>query len=424
MPPAEPMLLALDDDEQIAGVVCELAKRSGFNAMSVGSSAGFRKLLAQTRPDIVVLDLQLPDDDGVSVLRYLADTEIRPGILLVTGMDERTMAAAEHYGLSRGLRILGKLQKPFAPKELQQQLERALAAERPLTKSDLERAIATEELVLYYQPTIRRFVDGTWDVSCVEALLRWHHPVRGLLMPPSFIAMGEEHGLGRSITDFVLRRGIEQLKGWKAARLNIGLRINIAASLISDLEFPDRLTSMLAAQAIDADTLTLEVNEMAMLAREPDTFDVLTRLRLKNINLAIDDFGTGYSSLTQLFRMPFGEMKIDKSLVSRATSSRESSMMVEALISLAHKLGLAVCAKGVEDEQTLVFLNSIGCDGAQGSYIGSPVLARQVPKVIALWNQYQRQGRAFVNQLSASHGSRCLPAFRDSSALIAPPALR
>jgi EAL domain-containing protein (putative c-di-GMP-specific phosphodiesterase class I)/CheY-like chemotaxis protein len=395
------MLLSLDDDEQIAGVICDIARKSGFTAMSVGSSEAFRELVSQTRPDVVVLDLQMPDGDGVSVLRYLADADITPGILLVTGMDERTIAAAEHYGLSRGLRILGKLQKPFEPNDLQQQLEHAIAALRPLTKSDLERAMAAEELTLHYQPTIRRFVDGTWDVSSVEGLLRWQHPVRGLLTPPSFIAMAEEHGLGRAITDFVLQRGIEQLKGWHAARLNIGLRINIAAALISDLEFPDRLASMLAAQAIDADALTLEVNETAMLAREPDTFDILTRLRLKNVNLAIDDFGIGYSSLTQLFRMPFGEMKIDKSLVSRVTASKEASMMVEALISLAHKLGLTVCAEGVEDEQTLVFLNSIGCDGAQGFYISPPVIARQVPKVIALWDQYQHQGRV-VDQRSAS----------------------
>jgi EAL domain-containing protein (putative c-di-GMP-specific phosphodiesterase class I) len=398
----DPVLLALDDDQEIACVVCDIGTQAGFSARSATSSATFRELLAQTRPDVIVLDLQMPGDDGVSMLRYLANNDIRAGILLVTGMDERTIAAAEQYGLSRGLLVLGTLQKPFEPDELRQQLERAHASIRPLTKGDLEHAIEAEELVVYYQPTIRRFADGTWDISSVEALLRWNHPVRGLLTPANFISMGEKHGLSRAMTDFVLQRGIEQLKGWQAMRLNVGLRVNIAATLISDLDFPDRLETMLAGQSVDPDVLTLEVIETAMLEQRPDTFDILTRLRIKNINLAIDDFGIGYSSLTQLFRMPFNEMKIDKSLVSRTTESKEAAIMVDALVSLAHKLSLSVCAEGVEDEKTLAFLDSIQCDGAQGFYISPPVTASKLPAVVKKWDYYQRQGREAADELSVS----------------------
>jgi EAL domain-containing protein (putative c-di-GMP-specific phosphodiesterase class I)/ActR/RegA family two-component response regulator len=387
----DPVLIALDDDQEIASVICAIGEKAGFNTTSAGSSDLFRELLRERRPDVVVLDLQMPGDDGVSILRHLANSNVRAGILLVTGMDERTIAAAEQYGLSRGLRILGTLQKPFEPDELHQRLERAHAAIRPLTKTDLQQAIDGDELLVYYQPTIRRFADGTWDVAGVEALLRWNHPVRGLLTPASFISMGEEEGLSRAMTDFVLQRGIEQLKGWQAMRLNVGLRVNIAATLISDIDFPDRLEATLAEQNVDPDVLTLEVIETAMLEQKPDTFDILTRLRIKNVNLAIDDFGIGYSSLTQLFRMPFNEMKIDRSLVSRTTESKEACIMVDALVSLAHKLSLTVCAEGVENEETLAFLDSIGCDCAQGFFISPPVSSSQLPKVIARWDQNQRR---------------------------------
>jgi EAL domain-containing protein (putative c-di-GMP-specific phosphodiesterase class I)/ActR/RegA family two-component response regulator len=386
-----PLLIALDDEEEISSLIAAIGTRAGFTALALTSQAALREQLEERHPDVIVLDLQMPGGDGVRMLRLLADANVRAGIFLVTGMDERTIASAEQYGLGKGLKMLGTLQKPFDPDQLLQYFERAHAALRPLTAQDLEQAIEKGELLAYYQPTIRRFADNSWDIAGVEALLRWNHPIRGLLTPDAFLAMGEQHGLSRAMTDFVIQRGVEQLEGWQAMRLNIGLRINVAATLISDIDFPDRLEATLAEHSVEPEALTLEVTETAMLDQKPDTFDILTRLRIKNINLAIDDFGIGYSSLTQLFRMPFNEMKIDKSLVSRVTESKEASIMVDALISLAHKLNLTVCAEGVENEATLEFLGTVACDCAQGYYVSPPVSAQEMPKVIARWDQKQHR---------------------------------
>jgi EAL domain-containing protein (putative c-di-GMP-specific phosphodiesterase class I) len=391
MPQRDPVLLAFDDDQEIVETICAIGGRAGFHSVPSTSSGRLRELVESSKPDVIVLDLQMPEQDGVSALRQLADMQCPAKIFLITGMDERTIASAEQYGLRRGLAVFGTLQKPFDPDELLARFEKAHAAIRPLTPADLEQAIANGELVVHYQPIIRRFADNTWDVAAVEALLRWNHPVRGLLTPDSFVSMGEAHGMSRAITDFVLQRGIEQLKGWEAQRLRIGLRINVSAMLISDIAFPDRLERMLVEQSVDADSLALEITETGMLEQTPDAFDILTRLRIKNIGLAIDDFGIGYSSLTQLFRMPFNEMKIDRSLVGRIIESKEASIMVDALISLAHKLNLTVCAEGVEDSATLEALGNFGSDFAQGYFISTPVPAVEIPRIIAHWDEQQRQ---------------------------------
>jgi len=391
MPQRDPVLLAFDDDQEIVETICAIGVRAGFRTVSSTSSDRLREIVESSKPDVVVLDLQMPGVDGVSALRYLADINCRAKIFLVTGMDERTIASAEQYGLRRGLSVFGTLQKPFDPDELLAKLERAHAAIRPLTPADLEQAIENGELVVHYQPIIRRFADNTWDVAAVEALLRWNHPVRGMLTPDSFLSMGEAHGLSRAMTDFVLQRGIEQLKGWEAQRIRVGLRVNVSATLISDLAFPDRLERILVEQALDAEALALEITETGMLEQTPDAFDILTRLRIKNIGLAIDDFGIGYSSLTQLFRMPFNEMKIDKSLVGRIVESKEASIMVDALISLAHKLNLTVCAEGVETHATLEELGRFGADMAQGYFISTPVPPAEIPQIISHWDTQQRQ---------------------------------
>jgi EAL domain-containing protein (putative c-di-GMP-specific phosphodiesterase class I) len=384
-----PVLLTIDDEQEIVDTICAIGARAGFRAVSSTSPERLQELIEAEHPDVIILDLQMPGRDGVSALRLLADTRSSAKIFLVTGMDERTIAAAEQYGVSRGLTVLGTLQKPFDPDDLLAKLERAHATIRPLTPADLEQAIENGELAVYYQPIIRRFADNTWDISAVEALLRWNHPIRGLLTPDSFVAMGEAHGLSRAMTDFVLQRGIEQLKGWEALRLRIGLRVNVAATLIADLAFPDRLETMLVEQSLDPESLALEITETAMLEQTPEAFDILTRLRIKKISLAIDDFGIGYSSLTQLFRMPFNEMKIDRSLVGKIVDSREASIMVDALVGLAHKLNLTVCAEGVENQATLEALARFGCDYAQGYYVSQPVRAGEIPKIIARWDQEQ-----------------------------------
>lgn len=385
-----PRLVALDDESEIVEVVGALAKQAGFDAVATTSPDTFREAVKRREPDVIVLDLQMPKVDGIEILRGLAEHNVGAGIILVTGVDRRTLDAAEYYASSKGLKVLATLQKPFMPEELLEILSSACADAAPLSAADLEAAIQRDELAVLYQPVAKRFPDGTWDISSMEALVRWNHPTKGVLTPDMFLSMGEQAGFMSAITDFVIQTAVQQLKAWRASRVGLDLRVNISASLIADANFPDRLENLLRELELDPALLTLEVNETAMIAEHPDMFDIMTRLRIKNMNLAIDDFGIGYSSLTQLVRTPFNEMKIDTSLIMKALASREARIMVETLVDLAHKLNLIVCAEGVETMETLSFLDSIQCDYAQGYLISRAVAPAEVPAAIESWEFRQK----------------------------------
>jgi len=390
----QPVLIVLDDDIEIAEVIGNVGEQAGFGVKVTTNYSAFCDAVRSYDPNVIVLDLQMPEIDGIQVLRGLAEQEIQAGIVLVTGVDARTIEAAEQYGTSKGLRVLATFQKPFFPEDMLEMLRSAYAVSGPLTVEDLREAIQKDQLLVYYQPTVTRFADSTWDIGSVEALIRWNHPDRGMLAPEAFLEMSETSGLIGPMTDYVIQQGIDQVKGWQSNRLNLGLRVNISATLLTDIDFPDRLEVLIAEREVDPSLVTLEITETAMLEQHANTFDILTRLRVKDMNLSIDDFGIGYSSLTQLFRMPFNEMKIDKSLVLRVPESKEAKIMVEVLVELAHKLNLTVCAEGVESEEVLEFLDGIGCDSAQGFYISRPIAPKDVPAAIERWDLRQHQHSA------------------------------
>jgi PAS domain S-box-containing protein len=219
---------------------------------------------------------------------------------------------------------------------------------------------------------------GRWIIEGAEALVRWKHDEYGLLYPDSFLPLAEESGLITNLTDFVFRAAMEQARVWFANGLYMELAVNLSAQFLTDLEFPDRLLTLIKENNLDPSMLTLELTETTAVADAEVTMDILARLRVRNIKLSIDDFGTGFSSLTHLYQMPFSELKIDNSFIRDMQTNPDARAMVEALIYLAHKLKISVCAEGVENEHSLRRLEEMHCDAAQGYLIGDPVNAKQL----------------------------------------------
>jgi EAL domain-containing protein (putative c-di-GMP-specific phosphodiesterase class I) len=310
---------------------------------------------------------------------------VTSGILLASGMDQRVLASARQLGDSLGLKMLGTLQKPAMLEEIESLLTKHLEPGARISVEELRSAIEEHELIVHYQPKVLR-AGGDWQVRSAEALVRWRHPRLGLLYPGEFLPLAEQSGLIVGVTDFVLTDAIRQIGHWRQRGLDLAAAVNLSPRLVQDLEFPDRLTRVFREFDVAPEQLTLEVTEAASLGDPELVMDIFTRLRVKGVGLSLDDFGTGTSSLTQLYKMPFSEVKIDGSVISEIATTKAAATIVRAIIDLAHNLSLTVCAEGIEKPDIFEFLDQNGCDAMQGDFIASAMPAAEIENFIQVWN--------------------------------------
>ncbi len=379
-------LLIVDADSAVVDLVGNVAKRVGYAVASASSGAAFVQLLESFQPSLVMMELHLPDTDGVELLRSLAARACTANVVLVGNVDERVLSAAHELGFSHGLAMSGTLEKPIDVGELATKLTAMLHQSSELDVEDLRRGIANGEFVPYYQPKASLMQSG-WIIDGVEALARWQHPRLGLVMPNEFIPLAEQSGLIAALTSTMLNAALRQLRAWQSQGLRLSCAVNLPPSLVTDLSFPDRVAALLAENGVDGSQLVLEITETATIQNPTVTMAILTRLRVKRVGLSLDDFGTGYSSLTQLYQMPFNEMKIDKSLVMNVPHSREANTMVGSLVELGHNLGLKICAEGVENRAALDMLAIMGCDRCQGYFISRAIPASDIENFATQWNR-------------------------------------
>jgi EAL domain-containing protein (putative c-di-GMP-specific phosphodiesterase class I) len=240
---------------------------------------------------------------------------------------------------------------------------------------ELRSVIEQEGLELHYQPKMEM---STGRVIGVEALVRWPHPVEGLVPPDEFVPIAERTGLIGPLTDFVLRTALAQCRQWKEAGHDLSVAVNLSARSLLDADLVGDIARALAASGVDASKLVLEITETSVMSDAVYAMQVLNRLSMMGLTLAIDDFGTGYSSLSYLKRLPVDEVKIDKSFVLNMQEDENDAVIVRSIVELAKNLGLRVVAEGVETTSTWDALRDMGCDIAQGYVISRPLPADQL----------------------------------------------
>lgn len=236
--------------------------------------------------------------------------------------------------------------------------------------TNLRQAVDNDQLELLYQPKIPL---GSGHENYVEALVRWRHPTRGIVQPLDFIPFAEHTGFIRAITQWVLAKAIVQCAVWRAEGLAMNVSINISARDLMDTALPERFAALLAQNFCAARWFTLEITESAILDDPGHAIENLKRLHALGCRIAIDDYGTGYSSLAYLRHLPVHELKIDKTFVMSMARDHGDAVIVRSTVDLAHNMGLAVVAEGVEDEATFHQLRNLGCDMAQGYWLSPPL---------------------------------------------------
>ena len=240
---------------------------------------------------------------------------------------------------------------------------------------ELRRAIDERELILYYQP---KATVASGQIDSVEALLRWQHPTRGLVLPNDFIPVAQQTSLIRPLTLYVIDEALRQCRAWIDEGLELSIAVNLSIRNLLDTEFPEQVAALLTKWNIDPRYLELEITESTMLTDPVRTMRVLERLSAMGIRLSIDDFGTGYSSLSYLSRLPVDEIKIDRSFVTDMTLNRGNAVIVRSTIDLGRNLGLEVVAEGVETAECWDELMALGCTSAQGYFFSRPLPAAEL----------------------------------------------
>lgn len=346
---------------------------------------------------VVILDLNMPNMDGLEFLERLKDSQFRGALLLVSGEDARVLQAAEKLAGSYDLQVLGHLSKPVQQEQLQKYLNtlsknRKNAAAGPklhnYNAEQLQQAIERGELFNLYQPKV---LLSTGEMIGVEALVRWRHPQDGIVLPDEFITLAEENGMIDKIARLVLRNALKDNVLWKNSGINIAVAVNISMYNLNTRDFVNFLETELSASGVSPQDLTLELTESKLMQDYSLVLDMLTRLRLRRVNLSIDDFGTGHSSMAQLRDIPFNELKIDKGFVHTAWDNATLHGIFDGSMQLAKNLGIKTVAEGVEDEADWSFLWNSGCDHAQGFFIGRPMGANELAQWQEQWAaRYQK----------------------------------
>lgn len=387
-------LLILDDDPEVIAFISHAAELFGFATKAATLPKEMLHILKEWMPTHLAIDLILPDMDGVEVLRELADKQCNSAIIVTSGMGMKVLETARQSAIKRGLNIVGILPKPFSVRALRQLLETSNHKQEQVTPlhpsayswnlsiDDLRAAIDSNDIIMHYQPKVS-LVDGR--IVGFESLVRWNHPVHGIIFPDAFIQAAEDSGLMTTLTyhcfDIALRWLAHLSRG-----SHLTISMNMSAVVFTDLDLVDRLYWSCLRTQVDPRRIILELTETSAVESSTAVLDAMSRLRIKGFALGIDDFGTGYSTMMQLMRLPFSEIKIDRTFVGTMHENDVSMTIVHSTIELGQKLGLTTVAEGVETATQMQTLRRLHCDMAQGYHFSRPMSDLHVKRFLSEWS--------------------------------------
>ncbi len=329
-------------------------------------------------PSLLVVDLEMPGMDGIEFIEQLHRRRVSFPVLIVSSREQILLDSVCTLGLELGLPMVATLRKPLTLERLHETLDtalpvHALKAQRPqiqVSAQDLDQALRQGLLQVHYQPKV--------DIRSgllrgVEALARWTHPELGPIAPDQFIPLAEREGLIAPLTIAVTEQALAQAADWHSHGLSLSLAINLSPKLLECPDLVEQITDRVASHGLEHHQVVMEITESSLSTRLGVALTRLTRLRLRGFGLSIDDYGTGFSSMQQLARIPFTELKIDRSFVCGAQQRPHLQVILRSALEMCRQLGMVSVAEGIETLEDWRLLQALGCDVGQGWLIGRPM---------------------------------------------------
>lgn len=373
-------LLVVDDDAVVLRQMSAMLTTLGVKEVLTASNGpDALKLLSEKNGNLeaLICDLNMPDMDGIEVIRLFGRTGYRGKLILMSGADEKVLSTAGKLAELQGLRVLGQVQKPVTPTHIVSLLsqpsgprKRQRAAVSEVSPQSIRSGIDRDEFSVWFQPTVDAV---SLKPVGVEALARWRHPTRGLLSPDAFIGVAEREGLVGELSQVLTSKALAEGAQLHAAGFPLTIAINLSGLWLDDLMLPDFIMATTLAARLRPENIILEVTETGVMKDLTTALDVLTRLRLKGFGLSIDDFGIGYSSFEQLDRIPFTELKLDRSFVSKGVGDATARAILQSSMDMARRMKLSTVAEGVESQADLELVRGLGCRHVQGHLIAKPM---------------------------------------------------
>jgi EAL domain-containing protein (putative c-di-GMP-specific phosphodiesterase class I)/ActR/RegA family two-component response regulator len=365
-------IVVIDDDIEIRSLTSVLLEKKGHRVEPFPSLGEASLHLESAKVELVVLDLNLGRRDALEVLQYLQRIKLTAPVLIISSCDARTASSVIKVGQASDLNMVGFLPKPLKLNDLTNWVAHLDRVNSPVSHESLNAGLANDDFFLMYQPKID--LASAMPVS-VEALLRWRHPDLGIVPPDQFIRFAETNGHIAPITWKVMEMAMTQLARWQNIGVNVTMAINMSAVLFSRTDVCEITSQLLAQHRFDHSLLTLELTETAKVGNLTLGLETMTRLRIMGVGLSLDDFGTGHASFTQLYQIPFSELKVDRMFVGKIHQDPNAHAIVRNIINLGQSLGMRVVAEGIENEQQQQMLIEMGCHQGQGYFIGKPMTA-------------------------------------------------
>ncbi len=345
--------------------------------------------------DISFVDLNMPDMDGIELVRHLANSDSQTAIVLTSALGSALLFSVETMSKAYGVHLLGTFEKPATPEVLQNLIaqyqppqarqDRVKKALPVFTLQEIRDGIRAGQFEPFFQPKVEL---ATGKVKAVEAFVRWHHPQYGLVTPPAFIPILEASGHMEDLTWAVIERAIAACRAWHDQGLMLAVSINLSATSLAEPGLAEKILAYIAQHGIEPQYLTIEITELMAMTDVPVCLENLARLRMKGFGLSIDDYGTAHSNVQQLLRIPFLDLKIDRSFVAGASQNKQMHIALSSCLELAKKLHRNSVAVGVETREDWDLLRDLGCTYAQGFYIAKPMERAAVPGWIDEWTQF------------------------------------